>query len=236
MNPAHPTSPPTSTAPYQSEGVLHVHFTQYWHAGSGRGSGYHLDALCERDTHGLPTLPGRQLKGVLRHAVRRAEAWGWLESLQPPPEGPLRDHETLIFGSLSQSEHRSATQPGMLRVASAHLPEREARWLAAPDQHAIRAELFAELFSTAINDQGSAQRYSLRGTEVCLPVSLQCTIALGLTATHDDLRAQQVAYLKGGSGWAALRAALPLIDTLGAHRSRGLGEVHLELIAPGQGA
>lgn len=236
MNAAHSTPVHMPASPDQTEGALRLHFSQYWHAGSGRGSGYHLDAVCERDANGLPTLPGRQLKGVLRHAVRRAEAWGWLNKLAPLPDGPLQNHETLIFGSQSQTEHRSATQPGMLRVESAHLPEPESRWLAAPEQHAIRAELYAELFSTAINDQGSAQRYSLRGTEVCLPVTLQCTLALAITTTHDDLRAQQTAYLKAGTGWAVLLAALPLVDTLGAHRSRGLGEVRLELIAPGQGA
>lgn len=214
--------------------ALQLHFAHYWHAGSGTGSGYHLDALCLRDADGLPMLPGRQLKGVLRHALHRAQAWGWLADL-PLPDGPADCHETLLFGSRSQSEHRSATLPGMLRVDSAHLPRAERDWLAAPGREALREGLFGELFSTAINEHGSAQRYSLRGIEVCLPVTLHAGLDLTLTAAHADHRAQQNAYLVTATGWAALRAALPLVDALGAQRSRGLGEVRLTLMPAEQG-
>lgn len=213
---------------------LHLHFAHYWHAGSGTGSGYHLDALCLRDGDGLPMMPGRQLKGVLRHALRRAEAWGWLSELALP-DGPADCHETLLFGSRSQSEHRSETLPGMLRVGNAHLPEAERAWLAVAEREPLRAELFGELFSTAINEHGSAQRYSLRGLEVSLPVTLHTTLSLALCAPHNAHRQQQQAYLTANTGWAALRAALPLVDALGAHRSRGLGEVRLDLMPAGQG-
>lgn len=209
--------------------LLRLDLANYWHAGSGRGSGYHLDTLCERDTDALPILPGRQLKGLLRHAVRRAEAWGWLTD-HLLPEGPLRHHETLLFGSASQSVERSNTQPGMLHVDSARLSAEERQWLAADEQAELRVELFGELFSTAINEQGSAQRYSLRGTEVCIPVTLEAPLALALTSQHEAVREQQKQYVQSGVGWQALTAALPLVDAIGAHRSRGLGEARLELI------
>lgn len=224
-----------SPAPTEHQAQLRLELASYWHAGSGRGSGYHLDALCERDTDALPILPGRQLKGLLRNALRRAEAWGWLAALALP-EGPLANHETLLFGSASQQLGRGATEPGVLRVDSARLPAGERHWLAADTQADLRVELFGELFSTAINEQGSAQRYSLRGTEVCIPMTLEAPLALELSSQHTALRVQQKRYLESGAGWQALTAALPLVDAVGAHRSRGLGEARLELILPRQGA
>lgn len=214
---------------------LQIDFRNYWHAGSGRGSGAHLDAVCERDESALPVLPGRQLKGLLRNAISRGEQWGWLNEFAVP-EGPLDSHEELLFGSRSQSERSHETQPGMLQIGSAHLPEAERRWLAQPSQAHMRGELFGELFSTAINEQGTAQRYSLRGLEVCIPVTLQARVALGLTAQHPQWRVQQEAYLADGTGWAALRAVLPLLDALGAHRSRGLGEATTSLVLSDKGA
>lgn len=214
---------------------LQLDFSNYWHAGSGRSSGYHLDALCERDSDRLPVLPGRQLKGLLRHAVHRAEAWGWLAELPLPP-GPLSSHEELLFGSRSQSESRDATQPGLLLVDTARLPDNERQWLAHNEQAELREELFGELFSTAINEQGSAQRYSLRGLEVCIPLTLHALLNQSVTAQQTDLRAQQQAYLQAATGWAVLQAALPLLDALGAHRSRGLGEAQVTLTPAGQGA
>lgn len=215
--------------------ILHLDFSHYWHAGSGRSSGYHLDALCERDDSQLPVLPGRQLKGLLRHAVHRAEAWGWLSELPLAP-GPLLNHEELLFGSRSHAESRSATQPGLLSIDTARLPEAEYQWLAHPQQTELREELFSELFSTAINEQGSAQRFSLRGLEVCIPLKLQACLSQSVTATDLALRAQQQSYIAANTAWHVLEAALPLLDALGAHRSRGLGEAQVTLALSEQGA
>lgn len=228
---------------------LKLRFSGYWHAGSGRGSGHHLDAVCERDARDLPYFPGRQLKGVLRHAVRRAEAWKWLENL-PLPDGPAKSHEELLFGSQSQAESRDATLPGLVSIGNAQLPEPEREWLAYEgnalleeakrnnsqpllDQIAektlLRQQLFDELFSTAIDENGTARRYSLRGLEVCLPVMLEAMIEMAPSASDQSLRRQQQAWLAGTDPWAALRLALPLVDSLGAHRTRGLGDVELTL-------
>lgn len=210
---------------------LHIHLHGYWHAGAGRSSGHHLDALCERDD-GLPILPGRQLKGVLRDAVRRAEAWGWLQDIDLP-SGPASDHQSLLFGSSNQAEGRFSTSPGMLLVGSAHLPEAERLWLSQPGQAAVRSALFDELFSTAINEHGSALAQSLRGLEVAIPAPLAASLELGVTAQQPGHRQQQQAYLDSGRAWQVLEAALPLLDHIGAHRSRGLGECTVRLTSAG---
>ena len=214
--------------------VIDIH--GYWHAGAGRSSGHHLDALCERDEEGLPILPGRQLKGLLRHAVRRAETWGWFEAFGLPP-GPAASHEEILFGSASQQETRDGTHPGLLLTGSAQLQQEDRHWLASQPT-TMREALFGELFSTAINELGSARAHSLRGSEVALPCCLHAWVEALPTALAVDRRRQQDDYIREGLPWKSLQAALPLLDHVGAHRSRGLGEssVRLDVSANGTGA
>lgn len=213
---------------------LQVDFINYWHVGSGRGNGYQVDAVCARDADGLPVLPGRQLKGLLRHAVRRAETWGWMDGLALPA-GPLTRHEHLLFGSSSQEEDRFSTEPGALQVDCARLPDNERAWLAQADETDLRSELFGELFSTAIDELGSARRFSLRGLEVSIPVQLRAILTLEVCAVQPELRAQQRAFIDSGNGWTALERALPLLDAVGADRSRGLGEAKATLVRAANG-
>src|SRR5690606_24392052 len=44
-----------------------------WHVSSGRGRGASADLTVVRSSGGLPYLPGRALRGLLREAVVRAE-------------------------------------------------------------------------------------------------------------------------------------------------------------------
>lgn len=209
--------------------ILKIEFLGYWHAGSGQGSGHHVDAICLRNQQGLPFFPGRQLKGLLRHALRRAEAWHLFKDV-PVPVGPASSIETLLFGSVSQSLDRNLTFPGMLQVSNAELNQAEASFLAKPEQVNLREQLFAEIFQTAINSKtGTAVDHSLRGLEVCIPVSLFAEINLHQTAWDVDLIAQQRTWLSGCDPWLPIRQSLSLIDHAGAYRSRGLGEVKLSV-------
>ncbi len=214
---------------------ISIEFKGYWHAGSGRGTGHHLDAICERDTNGLPYLPGKQLKGLLRQAVARAEDWDWF-SQHTIPSGPMLSLEDLLFGSESQQQSRYLSQPGMLQVHSAELPEAERLWLAQPEQASQRQALFDELFSTAIDEEtGSASNGSLRGIEVCLPSILIAEVRLQITALDEDLRKQQQMWLDNPLAWQVIEEASTLIDAVGAHRNRGLGEAQVRLLPVAQG-
>lgn len=207
--------------------TLVVELHGYWHAGAGRSSGHHLDALCERDHEGLPILPGKQLKGLLRHVVRLAEAWGWLDD-QPLTPGPATTHEEVLFGSQSNAVDRHRTHPGILLIESARLPEADRRSLTrSPD--GLRDAAFGELFSTAINEDGTALAHSLRGTEVAIPCTLNAPMEAAPTALDPTRRQQQETYVRDQLAWRVLQAALPLLDHVGAHRSRGLGEARLRL-------
>lgn len=204
---------------------LKVELHHYWHAGSGSSSGTHLDALCERDNNGLPFLSGRHLKGLLRHAVQRAEQWQWLDDI-PLPDGPQPDWESMLFGTRSQTAQRFHTLPGLLMVDDARLAESEKAWL--EHNPVYKAYLFEEIYSTAINQDGTALAKSLRGIEVALPVTLTGLVSVEPTALESAHCQQQQAAMAVDLS-PVLERVLPLIDSVGGNRTRGLGEAVLSL-------
>ena len=206
---------------------LCIDLAGYWHSGSGRSAGTHLDALTEKDSHGLPFVAGKQLKGLLRHALHRAIAWQWVSPAVP--DGPAVDLETLLFGSRSHIQSRHATLPGMLIIGDATLKDAEYLYLQQTPE--LSSFLYETLYSTAINEKGTAKDGSLRGIEVTLPVKLFSALQLTITSVDNAHRAQQKAWLSQvNEHWFWLEVCLPLIDAVGAHRSRGLGEATLSLI------
>ena len=204
--------------------TIQLVFQGYWHVGSGQGEGYHLDATCLKDQNDLPYVSGKQLKGLLRHAVHRAEAWGWYADL-PLPEGEIKSYEELLFGSRNQLEGRHETIAGMLFVDNAQLSAAEYQYLAQNNQADLKNHLYQELYSTAISiDTGTAVESSLRGLEVALPMTLFADLEFKITAFDEGIRNQQYNLAKTHA-WDIITKALALIDAVGAHRSRGLGEV-----------
>ncbi|MBE0507874.1 MAG: hypothetical protein IBX50_14375 [Marinospirillum sp.] len=205
---------------------LQLEFNYFWHTGTGSGSGTHLDALTEKDRDYLPFVSGKHLKGLLRHAFHRAEAWGWYD--QSLPDGVAENWETLIFGSTNQEVARHLTLPGMLHVDDAILCSKERAWL--NDSPELKPFLYQEVFSTAIETAtGTAKKNSLRGIEVSLPVTLFSDLELIVTATESEHRLQQQTLLKLENPFFWLEPLLPLIDSVGAHRTRGLGEARLSI-------
>jgi len=185
--------------------ILQIAIQSYWHPGTGRGSGYHLDALTHTGADGLPRLPGRTLKGLLRDALYRAETWGW-------PELPSGTTEAL-FGPRGDGVD---THPGLLRCTDATLPQEVAAYLASDAGADLVPGLYREHFSTAINpDTGVAEQRSLRGMRVVVPLSLQATVSEvpGVTAVAD--------------WYGRLAACFCLVTAVGAHRSRGFGRARL---------
>lgn len=179
----------------------------WWHAGTGRGDGARADAVVRRSHGGLPFLPGRTAKGLLR------DACGTLRDL-----GRVRQDELVAwFGSEllsrtkdAEEEARYTSVPGALRFSSATLGAEWEAWGASRgDTEDHRRLLFGTLASTAVDEEGVARDATLRTIEVAVPVALIATVE-----GPDDPR------------WiAGVRESLPLIRAVGAHRTRGLGRV-----------
>lgn len=194
---------------------LHCCFLSYWHPGTGGGLGAWLDARA-RSMGGLPLVPGRTLKGVLREAVERAEGLGWHgEGLAVGNRWTDR-----LFGQPATAAGSSV--PGALRIGSAELDATTRAAIHAladePRRDALRG-MRAALHQTAIEDTGVAKEGSLRGIEVYVPMPLAAPI--------DWIGADDEAAIT--AAFAVLARSLALVEGLGAHRTRGLGRVALTL-------
>lgn len=200
----------------------------YWHAGTGRGAGSTLDALVFKSAGGLPVLPGRTIRGLIRDALEKAAQLGAVDAA-PFKEGPA----TWCFGTgldapANESEPvnrverleeaRFKTEEGRLQVDSATLgdsPEEARKWerWAATNPGEV-AHLYRGFASTKIDADGVVAEHTLRSIEVTVPLRLYARV----TGPVD------------GPDWvSALREALPLIRGLGSHRNRGLGRVQAYL-------
>ena len=189
----------------------------FWHAGSGHGKSQALDMLVIKDLDGLPYLPGRTVKGLLRDAVQRAEHWDRV------PE-KLTD---LLFGTEAEVKKRTRfeTDPGLLSFNDARLPDDLADWIVSRDSAlrdpALREGFYQEIHATSIDpDTGCAREGSLRGMEVTIPLKISARIMAQpgrtIPAVHHN--------------WIAeIRRCLPLIRGLGVGRTRGLGRCRVTL-------
>jgi CRISPR/Cas system CSM-associated protein Csm3 (group 7 of RAMP superfamily) len=195
---------------------VHVNFEllTYWHAGTGRGAGPDLDAVVARTPAGLPYLPGKTVKGLLRDAMELAVTCGvpsphpvdfWMGTTLRPVDPERREREL--------EEQRFSTKVGRLRVSSAEMVDDAGRtdtWQAWARTHADHIEhLFSSFASTKL-EGGTAAAMTLRAIEVAVPMKLRATVECDEPdATWVDL----------------LKAAAPLLRALGSHRNRGLGRV-----------
>ncbi len=185
--------------------TLKVQLFGYWHADSGAGQGARADALIIRDKDGLPLLPGKTLKGLLREGVQIAVDSGHIE-----PEGPQT-----LFGhrTTKPTEDEVQLRQGCLTIDNAHLAPPLRDWARAQPAD-IKQGFTSYQASTSITEEGQKQERSLRVIELAAPVTL---IAHG-AINADDLSLR-----------SALSLGARLVKHLGSHRSRGLGRCSLSI-------
>jgi hypothetical protein len=193
----------------------------YWHIGSGRGAAALADAVVVRDDAGLPFLPGRTVKGLVRDAMELAAAAEIL-----PPERVLQwfgssipgdEQEDGDFREKKIEGSRYSTEPGVLWFGSATLPDSWRQWAqqaSASKVNPIVSELFTFVASTAITQEGVADEQTLRVREVTVPITLSA----------------QICGPADPSQWIQdITASLPLLRCLGSRRQRGFGRVRVSL-------
>lgn len=204
--------------------ILRFHILGYWHSGGGSGLGGLADAAVQRSPDGLPWLPGRTVRGLVREALVEAEELAheavppgfpeWLCGEDPTAAPDEQANEGML------RRQRYVTRSGAGQFDSAELPEDWRRWARTPESRVIVDEMFDVLSATAIETDGIVRRNSLRTVEVAIPVTLDAR----LTLIPDSAPAPADV---GG----ALLAALPLLRGLGAGRHRGLGRVKVSVLA-----
>lgn len=124
----------------------HIVFFSNWHCGSGLASGSNADSLVIKDNDGLPYVPGKTVKGLIRQAYEE-----------------LFGENVLIFGK------ESGYTPGTSFFSDARLLERRSSII----QERLQSELYTYVSSTAIDPDGIASSHSLRNTQVAIPCTLE---------------------------------------------------------------
>lgn len=175
-----------------------IDFFSSWHCGSGLSAGADVDALVVRDRDGLPYVPGKTVKGLVREAVEDFLAFR-KEDIRIVADlfGNAEDRN-----NLPQDEEGKMKQ-GILFFSNAELlPEQKQIIL---DEH-LKPFLFDSVAATRIAEDGIAMPHSLRRIQVVLP----CTLYGQILDVPEESK-------------ILLQQAVKLIKRMGLARNRGLG-------------
>lgn len=135
-----------------------IQFYNDWHCGSGLAAGADVDALVVKDRRGLPFVPGKTVKGMVREAMEV------LCQLGECSEADVRQ----MLG-IASGRQEDVTHKGVCNFSNAAIPEDIANAIIA---EGASQYLYRSIASTAINDEGVAKQHSLRSVEVTVPCSL----------------------------------------------------------------
>lgn len=180
--------------------------------GTGEGRASAVDSEVPFDDHGLPEIPGKRIKGLIREAILELEDFGLVD----------RGTAAEVCGT--------GDRDGIIGVRNARVPGADniAVWLAwcrsiAPmDFSPTRVlDCFTTLREqTAIDrESGSAKRNSLRRTRV-----IRRNVEFGCPVVVDD-GSSDVAFVQ-----ATLALAAAGVRRLGKSRNRGFGRVECALV------
>lgn len=147
-----------------------LEFFSYWHCGSGLSEGAGVDLLVIRDSDGLPFIPGKTIKGLVREAVEE------LNSL----------HATFVdYSSLFGLE---GTEKSVCFFMNAVLEEHDAILA-----NRLTDSLFSGISSTGLDEHGMARN---RRIEVVIPCSLEGTVLNVPDEYVEDVK-KAFQYIKG---------------------------------------
>ena len=176
-----------------------ITFYNDWHCGSGLAAGADVDLLVVKDRQGLPYVPGKTVKGLLREAMEQIYALQGkdVENLVPMlgRETDNPDETTAACGQMSQ---------GCSFFTNAELAADEAQAIVSTG---TTRYLYRTIASTAIDPlTGTARQHSLRRMQVTVPCVMHGRIIDVPEGLKDDVI-----------------NALRYIKRLGQSRNRGYG-------------
>ena len=175
-----------------------LEFFGYWHCGSGLSSGSDLDLLVIKDEAGIPFVPGKTIKGLLREAVEE------LYTLTKEVE------DVTIVKAFGDSPKRYSTinadgvdATGCCFFKNAELKQELKEKI---KEAQLNKFFYQSIASTKIDINGIAEENSLRRMEVTIP----CVLHGEILNVPDDIKDLIIKGLK-------------FIKRLGQSRNRGLG-------------
>lgn len=176
--------------------VLH----SYWSCGSGLAAGADVDSLVIKDKNGMPYIPGKTIKGLLREAME--EYLSLTDQIDICKEGFAK-----LFGytagGLNSDNNALEICKSDAYFSNAELEASEYKAIVS---NKLSEYMFKSVSSTAIEKDGIAKDHSLRKMEVVVP----CTLYGKITDMPEDMSDK-------------IESALGMIKCLGSSRSRGLG-------------
>ncbi len=180
--------------------IYKTEFYSDWHCGSGLSSGAEADLLVLKDRSGLPIIPGKTLKGLLRDSAQSLEEFG----------GVKKDFVSDVFGSQPGEDGDSSAGSAYFSNASLSLDMQKI----LSQDNGKKKLLYRNISSTAIEKNGQAKEYSLRTIEVCIPLVLFAKIT-GLRNPQNKLD---------------LIKCMQMVKRLGTGRHRGLGRCDMTIM------
>ena len=187
--------------------IYKIEFFTYWHTGSGLSGGVETSLQVIKNEHGLPFIPGRTLKGLLREA---AVIINDLHS-----DAVSQDFIASIFGIGEDKNQEEIFKQGQCFFGNATLSKSVSEHL--KDEAEKRKYLFTAIASTAINENGLAKDQSLRQIEATIPLTLYAEIE---NFPDDD------------TSLAQLQKCFQWIKKMGYNRTRGFGRCEFSHYKP----
>lgn len=170
-----------------------IEFHTDWHCGSGLAAGADVDALVIKDKDGVPFIPGKTVKGLVREAV---------EEIRGCRNTSFDDGLIAkVFGYFDKDQEEM--EKGSVFFSNAEIAKNERDAIVANDAARF---MFRSLASTAIGKDGIAKEHSLRKIQVVVPCALYGEIKNIPNGMVDEIA-----------------QALSFIKRLGQNRNRGLG-------------
>lgn len=182
-----------------------IQFFSPWHCGSGLSAGADVDELVIKDANGMPYIPGKTLKGLIREAF---EDYAGLSSNEM--EQQIRE----AFGVESDADNTEKNVSGSAYFSNASLEKAEYDAIIASGSQQY---LYNRVASTALDENGIAIDHSLRAIETTVP----CRLYAWIQDLPDGLEEM-------------LGKSLGLIHHIGMDRNRGLGRCDLNIETGGK--
>ena len=130
-----------------------IEFFSNWHCGSGLAAGADVDALVIKDKNGLPYVPGRTLKGLLREAA-----------------SILSEDKAIIKKIFGVSGDENGHQTGCSFFGNATLIAADYQYIV---EQGLAPHLYQAFASTRINEDGIAEDNTLRKIQTVVPCKLE---------------------------------------------------------------
>jgi len=169
-----------------------------WHCSCGLNAGADVDLLVIKDQNGLPFIPGKTIKGLLKEAAY------YIGEFSENNESWVKFSKDVFGIKTTKNQDSNQSDPGFCYFSNVVLSETIQNKL--KDNDLLKDNLYRQISSTAINENGVAKKHSLRKIEVVIPLELYGKIA----DLHDEY-------------FEKILKCLAFVKQLGLSRNRGLG-------------